>query len=596
MNAGKDEVVMRPHFRHGVGFDRQGCAVHSARLAVLATLTKTGWIDLPGRRIPAQAIGLSGQAYVAPELRPRQRLRVVDLNLSDRTRALLTLEDGRELVVVLVGEPGGADPGRAVLSLELPDEEVEKVLLDPESVWDRLALIPDLVCWQSDWKETELQKEASDAAHALAVEHIDAYANDQEAALCSALGLAGSEGLLHLLTKQVIQEESRLFVPEPGMNAAHADRFREGGWLAFCSVRPEEYQPGRFVPDLVATVCADEKHPASNLFIEVIVTHGIDDIKRDRLLSSGVPTLSIDFREAGGRVTRSTLRQLVIQDVSLKSWLEMSWFMRPWDPSNQVWLHRAVDALKQTDLDLVGGSDSAGDLDEIAPAYLAAVEAYLLRRSLERGDSRSPSTWLLMEELARLADSMRRLGYPEASDDALVSQGGILGRILAMKQNRGVGDAVDSAVQVLNALKNLRPPLTSDLSLVLIAYRVFAPPVDPSRKWVTKWIEAVKTEIRSRNLDYLRDGVYDRLLSMLFPEMAKDLKAANLLRPPTAPRVLRTKTWFLGDVQPMSNSASFVLQDTEMEHWWLRGSDLDRWIGTGEGAGREIWRGLCVVP
>ena len=61
-------------------------------------------------------------------------------------------------------------------------------------------------------------------------------------------------------------------------------------------------------------------------------------------------------------------------------------------------------------------------------------------------------------------------------------------------------------------------------SLYLIAEKAYRQ-ADASTppKWYTQWVDGIKESIKRGESTYLRDGKYDRLLSLLFPEMAAGL-------------------------------------------------------------------------
>ena len=63
VNAAKDKVVRRPHFRYPEGAQRDECAILAARAAAMRLLVEEGVIELPRRRMSATAEGLSGAIH-----------------------------------------------------------------------------------------------------------------------------------------------------------------------------------------------------------------------------------------------------------------------------------------------------------------------------------------------------------------------------------------------------------------------------------------------------------------------------------------------------------------------------------------------------
>ena len=118
VNAAKDKVIKRPHFRHPEGAQRDECAILAARAAAMRLLAEEGVIDLPRRRMSASAEGLSGAIHEAWIEAPAQKVRVASIDFRDRAFAMLTLDDGRKLRVALTGgitEQAGDDGGATLI-------------------------------------------------------------------------------------------------------------------------------------------------------------------------------------------------------------------------------------------------------------------------------------------------------------------------------------------------------------------------------------------------------------------------------------------------------------------------------------------------
>ena len=83
-------------------------ATDAARLAAIQLLRDSGVIQLPRRIMRGQVVGLSGVVHEAWVERPAQTLAIRDFNFRDRAAAILTLEDGRQLRVLLTGSGSSA--------------------------------------------------------------------------------------------------------------------------------------------------------------------------------------------------------------------------------------------------------------------------------------------------------------------------------------------------------------------------------------------------------------------------------------------------------------------------------------------------------
>lgn len=175
VNAGKTAYVRRPHFRHLAGAEKDSCAILAARAAAARLLEECGVLELPARRLSAALQGFSGHRYEAWAERGRERVRIATTRFfRDKARALLTLDDGRELVVELSGE-GGLDAQdnllRAVIRVAVDDPAI--AALPPEALRERLKLLVDGGCWESHWSDAELQGEAAGDAARDAEQHLD---------------------------------------------------------------------------------------------------------------------------------------------------------------------------------------------------------------------------------------------------------------------------------------------------------------------------------------------------------------------------------------------------------------------------------------
>ena len=108
VNAGKTEFIRRPHFRHPDGAAKSECMYRAARLAALQLLLDQGVFQLPRRSMPGQVTGLSGFEHQAWVEQPPERVRIREYSFFDRVAAVLTLDDGRQLRVQLVGSKTSA--------------------------------------------------------------------------------------------------------------------------------------------------------------------------------------------------------------------------------------------------------------------------------------------------------------------------------------------------------------------------------------------------------------------------------------------------------------------------------------------------------
>ena len=117
VNAGKSVWKRRPHFRHPEGSARAECGIVAARKAVEAMFSRQERIVLPRRLRSGKVEGLSGTYYDAWVERAAEAVSVAQCDFTDEAKALLILDDGRRLLVRLVGrgEMGDNSEGESPL-------------------------------------------------------------------------------------------------------------------------------------------------------------------------------------------------------------------------------------------------------------------------------------------------------------------------------------------------------------------------------------------------------------------------------------------------------------------------------------------------
>ena len=96
------------------------------------------------------------------------------------------------------------------------------------------------------------------------------------------------ETAMHIMAKEIIEKEKRIFVPSASFTIRNFHHLHsEARFLEFDKVELE--QPlGDFKPD---AVCYKNGKPS--LLVEITVTHGIDDEKREKIKKSGVSCVEV---------------------------------------------------------------------------------------------------------------------------------------------------------------------------------------------------------------------------------------------------------------------------------------------------------------
>lgn len=125
------------------------------------------------------------------------------------------------------------------------------------------------------------------------------------------------ESALHLLAKDIIEEEKRIVIPELKFYDANKADFillTKSRMIAVDSVSLE-VSYGNFQPDIVLSV------GTKTIFVEIAVTHFVDDDKLDKLIDFGESTIEIDLSNIDPDFTKDSLKPLLIESVQEKRWL-----------------------------------------------------------------------------------------------------------------------------------------------------------------------------------------------------------------------------------------------------------------------------------
>lgn len=425
------------------------------------------------------------------------------------------------------------------------------------------------------------------------------------------------ETVLHHTVKRILQDARELAVPELSVEVGvptDDGRTLYGRWgepahvMELDLVAVEEPYDG-IIPDVS---CKAWPEPDGRvywpMFIEVTVTNPIDDERLARIREKGCAALEIDLGLVGGRVTLDQLRRLVVGEVVAKRWL-----FHPELEEQRVALEGR---LRQQALDESAAAQAQAreaaeqermaeerrqrvlgmPVQDVAREYLDAVTHMLEARvetnpSGQQAQARSAVERAARELVADATDKMALHGFPEAADANLLDQTGILARLLSIQLGRPVGYRYENVMGVLNAIRQSQGIQRSTFTLYFIAVRVFAPPLSASQQdWFDAWANEVRESIRAGERTYLREPAYDRLLSLLFPEMAESLarpggklKASDSLTWDGEAKTFRRlevperrRAGFLQQ-QPATQLANSRLLDTRPGDRWLKGRDLEAW-------------------
>ena len=532
VNAAKTVFHKRPHFRHPKGAARERCVIVAARKALEEIFGKQNRIVLPRRRRSRNVEGLSGRYFDAWVDRPSETVSINECAFRDEATAILTLDDGRHLIVQLVGrgEVTRLEDDEALMArIELEVDDPAISMMSPEEIFEQLELAWSNACWTQHWADAELDLQADAKARESAAAALD-WIDPADAAD----GLSPAERretLLHREVKTILEREKRIRLPSLH---AEAQWQRSNGYIdrrvwsapeteVLLTTVELEVHLGCSVPDVIAT-WIDNDGWTHSIFIEVTVTNPINQERVDRLSSFGFPVLEIDIGRMGGIVTREELTNLVVDEVAGKRWL--------YHPTLDEEEQHLLSEMKREAEEADAIAQKLQEFQNISAAdwaqrYLTAFQQRWLEQ-LATGESATRGiAWQKAQDA--MEESIQALevhGYSNASMMDKNPLRTIIARILSIRCGKGVEYDVSNAWAVINAIRcDRRDSSLKWHTLYLIAVRIYPPTLSPehSRK-VAEWRDMVKTSIENGASTYVRDTVYDRLLGLLFPEMRSALK------------------------------------------------------------------------
>lgn len=531
VNAARLDGQLRPHFRHRAGLDHSLCQIQSARAALLASLAEGDGIVLPGSRRMLTLTGLSGAQYHGWVETGSETICVRRRDFIDVTTAELLLDDGRRLLVKVVGSAEQTAPGAfagdaLIPRIEIVIDDPQFAMLAPAEL--RARLFPALGAgnWCGHWPDPAADAAALAQAQADADQLLDWYDGPEEVPE----QLRG-ESVLHREVMAILASATELAVP--------GWKVTDAGKLATDVRRVEkqrlngarlEKKLGRIIPDVIATL-AD----GGELLIEVTVTNIITAERLERIRAVDLPTLEIDFVRMHGVLSRDALRLLVLERIDGKTWLH--------HPAAARLPPRMVD----DDSVLFGwqlikhvggrrGAIQARPVEVWAESYLQAVrELARIDFVVDPAEFADPKEARsdAMETLLTAADALHAHGYPEALDHRLFDddyQRTVLHRLMSILTGSPVGYRQPTVWQVLNSLfAETVPERLSWHALYLIALE--AKPAGVTRaqdERLEAWRRQVRQSLRSGDELYRRDPRNDRLFALLFPELVPDLDVAMI--------------------------------------------------------------------
>lgn len=156
--------------------------------------------------------------------------------------------------------------------------------------------------------------------------------------------LSGYQTSLHLLAKDILLEEKSILLPKVEIHFYdHGGSYKEvlisdEIFIEVDNVVLEKKQ-GEIIPDVIA-YCGDKK-----FYIEIYVTHKIDDNKKKKIIKEDVSTIEIDLSEIDRYISKEMLKDILLKETNCKQWIyntiENQWYTKFIKCSNFIEINRS---------------------------------------------------------------------------------------------------------------------------------------------------------------------------------------------------------------------------------------------------------------
>lgn len=534
VNAAKDSFIKRPHFRHPKGVARDSCFLLAARTALLWTMKAEGEIILPRRRKPATVVGLSGHYYNAWATAEAEKIRISNFDFQDKVSAILTLDDGRQLFVTLLGTSETDDlTSTTIPVIKLSCDEKELAGMNMEQIRSRLTLVMQAGEWCSHWRDAQLELEAELLARSEAEESLDWL--DDSLLPEGTTPETRKETLLHLTAKRMLEQQLRIYIP--GLFATVSDRLPDTSVLTKSTRLPETYiylssvvlekSLGLIKPDVIATPSVSSPYAENAFLVEVTVTNHIDPERLERIRKINLPTLEIDLSRMGGRVSEAEFSNILVNELAVKRWLHHPWICREETRLGDLLREEIAAQIEQRKRALAAEEAMRQHQAKVRTKSLFAwidtfIDAMLChaiaRGMVEQGDEDPETLEGIKADIHSCVDAFRVYEYAMAIEGIdFLEPDNPIERILSIRRNEALGRPSLTIWDVIQRIMSDSPPQTLWHPYYLIAIGVYKPELDDEQlAAVNAWREKVLESLARGDDTYRRTRQHDKWLGSLF--------------------------------------------------------------------------------
>lgn len=123
------------------------------------------------------------------------------------------------------------------------------------------------------------------------------------------------ETSLHLLAKEIFKDAKKFLLPEVRFDGCNRMLISESKLIDLRTVQLEQYM-GNIKPDIIIEDFAGNKY-----FIEIYVTHAVDEYKLSKISNRHINTIEINLSKVNKMLSYDDLKEILLNNLELKRWV-----------------------------------------------------------------------------------------------------------------------------------------------------------------------------------------------------------------------------------------------------------------------------------
>ncbi len=531
VNAGLPDAAITPHFRHSELRPGLTCSKELALELMSSQLAglEGAVLDIPARKVTVSLKGLSGKEYATHEELPAERHTVAAVELTSHAQGVVTLDDGRQILVSLDGNFNSHERGLPTIVVHTDDPAIARMSAD--ELRQRITVLIGAGQWHGPLLDESLEEER---LKQLALEAMEALDFVPEEAVAEIGRTPEPETLLHWTAKELLKEIPRIAVPPIRVRYLESYSRRgvqppdcqiPGTTLDLSDIRLEA-RLGETRPDVQAMATSSPSEIWDGpLAIEIAVSNKVTPERAQRIAEEGVASLEIDLSRLDRVISRTRLKRILEEDVPQKDWV--------FHPYVAVLTEKVLVLLQAA---AASSQPKTGALKAKSSRELATEFEELFLEVYQHTHGRTEALHIYSEEyhlamvqLLRVGKQIGGPGFPPSHIVGNPHLSSILKRIYSLKRDEPEGSPYGSAVTVLKTmLEEPRVRVQGGYHyLYLAAIKAYRPRFQgfpEAQERIEEWREKVHESMKDPGSPFFPIYEYNKELLPLLPDMVKALQ------------------------------------------------------------------------